>query len=159
MKNKHIVLAGVVTALVFLAAQASATVQLVKTSTKTKGATTIKWDSGFQDLDYTIGDTITLTVNWTVDAGAASYDSFVLRHFTPKSRKDPANGSGPVVTSQVGNSLTATFHFFALHLDKRRDVEIGNVHLKLYLRIDKDGDGEPETLAGFGVNLHVEDPQ
>jgi len=131
---------------------------LVETSTKTKGATTITWDSSFQDLNYSLGDAITMTVNWTVDAGTATYDSFALKGFTPKSQKDPADGQ-VLSISQSGNSVTVEFKFTDLHLDRVRNVEVGNAHFKLYLWIDQDGDGAVDTLAGYGVNVHVEDPQ
>ncbi len=49
--------------------------------------------------------------------------------------------------------------FTDLHLDKDRNVEIGNAHFKLYLLVDEDGNDTLETEAGFGVNVHVEDPQ
>lgn len=137
---------------------AAATLQLVEKSTKTKGATTVTWDSSFQDMDYTLGDTITMTVTWTVDAGVATYDSFGLRgpKFTPKG-KDPATGTEPTV-SQSGNTVTVTFSFTDLHLDRERNVEIGNAKFKLYLWVDEDGNSVVETLAGYGVNIHVEDP-
>lgn len=145
-------------AVALTATVAIAAVSLVERSTKTKGATTITWDSSFQDMDYTLGDTVTFTANWDVDAGAAEYDGFTLKKVTPKSRRDPAEGwMGDV--SQDGNSVTVEFTFTGLHLDRVRDVEIGNAHFKLYLMIDKDGDGEVESRAGYGVNLHVEDPQ
>ncbi|MFQ5898236.1 MAG: hypothetical protein ACE5JN_08310, partial [Candidatus Methylomirabilia bacterium] len=104
------------------------------------------------------GTPIGTTVNWSVDAGAAAYDSFKLKRFTPKSKKDPAGGDVFSATGSA-NSVTVSFRFTDLHLDKKRDVEIGNAHFKLYLWIDKDGNGTTETLAGYGVNVHVEDPQ
>jgi len=147
-----------------VAAPVFAALVLVETSTKTIGATTVTWESSSQDMDYTLGHTITMTMDWTVDAGAASYDSFALKRFTPKSKKDPATGTTPTVTypgSNGANSVDVAFKFTGLHLDKDQvpNVDIGNAHLKLYLMIDKDGDGTPETRAGYGVNVHVEDPQ
>ncbi|MFQ5351455.1 MAG: hypothetical protein ACE5D3_00080, partial [Candidatus Binatia bacterium] len=140
MRSKDIVLAGVATALVFVAAQASAAVELVKTSTKAKGATTITWSSSFADFDYSLGDPISMTVSWTVDAGAAEYVGFDARpKYTPRSRKDPAAGSVPAFELLTENSARLTFQFSGLHLDRRRQVDIGNGHFKLYLKIDKDG--------------------
>lgn len=166
----------------------------VEESTKTKGATTITWDSSYQDPGYTLGDTIIMTVTWSVDAGAAEYVSFGLKQnpnkaknggdplknaFTPRGG-DPAAGSVPTVQLICDSDDTcilnegtpdevtipekegvveAQFNFTGLHLDMRRECEIGNAHFKLFLRIDKDGDGVPETEAGYGVNAHVEDPQ
>jgi len=145
-------------ALFALGARTAVALDLVETSTKTKGATTITWDSSFQDLNYSLGDTITMTVNWAVDQGAATYDSFALKRFTPKSQKDPADGQ-IINVSQSDNAVTIQFKFTDLHLDAVRNVEVGNAHFKLYLWIDQDGDGATETLAGYGVNVHVEDPQ
>jgi hypothetical protein len=50
------------------------------------------------------------------------------------------------------------FRFTQLHCDKKRNVDIGNAHFSLLLYIDKDGDGTLESTAGYGVNLHAEDP-
>lgn len=161
------------------ATPASAVLGLVETSTKAKGATTITWESSFADFKYAEGTPITMTVNWTVDAGAAAFDSFALKHFTPKSKKDPADGTvlsicGPTSATVVCKSNDTTcipcstppegqvivdFAFAELHLDKERDCAIGNAHFKLFLWVDKDGNGTTDSLAGFGVNVHVEDPQ
>ncbi|MFQ5898888.1 MAG: hypothetical protein ACE5JN_11670, partial [Candidatus Methylomirabilia bacterium] len=71
--RKGILLAVALGALIaFSAAPAFALVVWVEESTKTKGATTITWDSSFADLDYTNGTPIGTTVNWSVDAGAAA---------------------------------------------------------------------------------------
>jgi len=138
---------------------ASATLGLTESSSDTEGATTITWDSSFADLDYNLGDTITMTVNWDVDAGVATYDSFVVKRFTPRSKKDPAAGALLSTPNQSGTEVTVEFNFDELHFDKKRNVEIGNAHFKLYLMVDSDGDGEVDELEGYGVNVHVEDPQ
>lgn len=156
--QKWIIAIALGLALLGLTGVALATLSLEETSTKAKGATTITWGSSFQDLNYSLGDTITMTVNWTVDAGLATYDSFAPKRFTPTSQKDPADGQ-VLSTSQSGNSVTVQFKFTDLHLDRVRNVEVGNAHFKLYLWIDQDGNGVVETLAGYGVNVHVEDPQ
>lgn len=147
----------VATLLVFTAGVAWAAVSLVERSTKSKGATTITWDSSFEDLDYTSGDWITLNVTWDVDAGVAEYSGFELKRFTPKSKKDPAEGEMGTVT-QSGNSVSVPIRFTAMHYDKKRHVNIGNAHFKLFLMVDKNGDGIVDTRAGFGVNCHAEDP-
>ncbi len=142
-------------------AAASTSLQAAETSTETKGATTVTWESSFADLDYTLGDTLTMTVNWEVESGAASYDSFVLKGDTPTSERDPAAVTNGVVTYPGANgptSVDVSFAFTELHLDAERKVEIGNGYFKLYLRVDTDGDGRTETLAGYGVNIHVEHP-
>ncbi|MFQ5884564.1 MAG: hypothetical protein ACE5IO_05625 [Thermoplasmata archaeon] len=128
-------------------------------SQKTKGATTIEWDSSFQDPDYTLGDVLSITVTWDVLSGYAEYDSFDLKGkgFTPVPKKDPATGE-LVTVVQSGNSVSFDIRFDELHWDEVRQVDIGNAHLKLYLMVDEDGDGSAELLAGFGVNIHVEDP-
>ncbi|MFQ6015245.1 MAG: hypothetical protein ACE5NP_07370 [Anaerolineae bacterium] len=165
-KNNRLLLVTIVVlvglALVLTATTVFAALEPIKTSTKTKGATTITWDSSFADFDYTRGHTINMTVNWTVDAGAAEYLGFRLKRYTPRSRKDPASGTTPTVTypgSNGANSVDVSFAFTDLHLDKRRRVDIGNAHFKLYLTVDENGDGIPETVVGYGVNVHVEDPQ
>ncbi len=61
--------------------------------------------------------------------------------------------------SQTGTEVTVDFAFTELHLDINRACEIGNAHFKLFLMVDTTGDGSPDTMAGFGVNVHVEDPQ
>ncbi|MFQ5653275.1 MAG: hypothetical protein ACE5GW_00915 [Planctomycetota bacterium] len=155
-----VVLGGLGVALAITPALAS--LGLVETSTKTKGATTITWESSFADFDYTLGDTINMTVNWTVDAGVAEYDSFNLKRYTPRGR-DPATGTDPTVTYPGSNgdtSVDVSFSYTGMHYDDERNVEIGNAHFKLKLKIDKDGDGEVENkAAGYGVNVHAEDPQ
>ena len=141
---------------------AQAQVVPVETSTDTSDATIITWYSSFEYLDYTVGDQITMTVSWTVEAGAAAFEDLVLRHYTPKSKKDPAVGTEPSYAypgSDGDNSVDITFSFSELHLDEERSVEIGNGHFTLLLNLDEDDDGEPETVARFGVNIHVEDPQ
>jgi len=164
MKGKHFLwsVVGLILVMVLLTGPVWAALEKTESSTKTKGATTITWDSSFADFDYTLGDTIHMTVNWTVDAGAATYQSFVLKRYTPRSKKDPATGTTPVVLypgSNGANSVDVAFKFTGLHFDKKRNVEIGNAHFKLYLMIDTDGDGAVDSRAGYGVNVHVEDPQ
>ena len=168
----------VVVALALTATIVFAALELVGTDTRTNGVTTVTWDSRFADLDYTLGETITMTVTWNVDAGAAEYDSFGLRcpdnngsnspgkgsgqgciNFTPRSKKDPV--AGEIVTPAVAiddNSTTIEFKFTELHLCPDRNVEMGNAHFKLYLNVDMDGDGEPDKVVGYGVNVHVEEP-
>ena len=70
---------------------AFAELELVERSTKTEGVTTVTWDSSFQDLGYTVGGPIVMTVTWDVDAGFATFNGFTLRgpQFTPKG-PDPA---------------------------------------------------------------------
>lgn len=149
-----------------LSIQAFGAIELVDQETKTVGATTITWDSSFEDLNYTVGQVITLDVNWTVDAGAANYNSFVLRDpkFTPKG-PDPANGELLATALQQNSSTQGTsgkvqvsFRFTELHCDEERDLQNGNAHFSLVLNIDQDGDTLPESVVNYGVNVHVEDP-
>jgi hypothetical protein len=137
---------------------ASAELQLVERSTKTKGATTITWDSSFQDLDYTKGDPISIEVTWTVNAGAAEYESLSFKKATPRSKKDPALVDLIDVAYDGGTMVAVTFRFTELHWDAERLVDMGNAHFKLYLIVDEDGDGAVDLLTGYGVNVHVEDP-
>jgi hypothetical protein len=175
---------GAVTVLAVLALGSGsvlATLGPPQTSTKTKGVTTITWDSSFQDLGYTLGNTIDMTVTWTVEpppdattpAGRAEFVGFELRRgstdasksFTPKSKKDPALGTLSVGAESedatTGGSVPVQLTFTKLHLDQEPDpdVDIGNAKLKLYLMVDTDGSGAVDTLVGYGVNVHVEDPQ
>lgn len=141
---------------------AQAQVTAVETSTDTLGATIITWESGFEDLDYTLGDPIVMTVSWTVDEGLASYNDAVLRHYTPKSKNSPAVGDEPTFAypgSAGDNSVDITFSFTELHSGKNADVAIGNGHFTILLDVDEDGDGVVETTARFGTNIHVEDPE
>jgi hypothetical protein len=136
----------------------AATLEHVERSTKTTGATKISWDSSFQDLEYTKGTDISLKVTWTVEAGAAEYNSFTFKRATPKSKKDPALVELIGITYEDDTSVVVTFKFTELHWDAERQVDIGNAHFKLYLMVDENGDGNVETLAAYGVNVHVEDP-
>jgi len=178
MKKRILVLALLVcVALALTAAIVFAEVELVETNTKTNGVTTVTWDSSFDDLDYTQGLTATMTVTWDVDPGVAVYDSFDLRcsdddnenldtkkgnrecsSFTPRSKNDPVNGE-LLSVSPGDNSVTVEFRFTELHSCSERNVEMGNAHFKLYLSVDTDGDGEPDKVVGYGVNVHVEDPR
>lgn len=159
MRNRGLIAAIVMMAALFLAGTSWAAPVAVESETDTLGATIITWESSFEDLDYSVGDMITLTVTWTVHEGAAGFDSFDLRRYTPKAKMDPAVGTDPVMAGVTDNSITVTFWFSELHLDEENLVDIGNGHFMLYLFVDEDGDGTPETRAGFGVNIHVEDPQ
>ena len=159
MRNRGLIAALALMAVFFLAGTSGAAPIAVESETDTLGATIIVWESSFEDLDYMVGELVTLTINWTVWAGSAEFESFALRRYTPKSKGDPAVGDEPVVTATTTNSVTVTFTFSDLHLDEDNFVDIGNGHFKFYLLVDEDGDGTPETRAGFGTNIHVEDPQ
>ena len=159
MRNRGLTAAVILAAATFFAGTSWAAPLVVESDTDTLGATIITWESSFEDLDYTVGTPISLTVNWTVDAGSAAFDHFDLRQYTPKSKGDPAIGTDPIVSASGPNSVTVNFQFSDLHWDGDRLVDIGNGHFKLYLSVDEDGDSVPETVVGFGVNIHVEDPQ
>ncbi|RMG55547.1 MAG: hypothetical protein D6723_02510 [Acidobacteria bacterium] len=160
MRRRQLILFTIIVAFFMLGISAFAGLSVTEQSTKTKGATTVTWDSAFEDLDYTVGTPITMTVTWTADTGIAEYEGFELKSFTPRSKKDPADGTLMNVSpASDGTSVTVEFVFTELHLDRKRNVEVGNAHFKLYLWIDKDGDGAVESVAGYGVNVHVEDPQ
>jgi hypothetical protein len=143
--------------------QAIAGLETVQKSTYRVGATTITWDSSFQNMDYILGDTILMVVNWKVDKGAAKFKDFVLKEFTPEYKNDPVIGELLRVTlindSQNGTGdVGVEFKFTNLHFDKNRNVELGNSHFKLLLNVDKNGDGIMESTVSFGVNAHVEIP-
>ncbi|MFH2089743.1 MAG: hypothetical protein ABIK82_19050 [Pseudomonadota bacterium] len=147
--------------LILFCGVAQAQVVAVETSTETVGATTITWESNFEDLNYTVGDPILMTVSWTVDAGTATYNETVFRHYTPKSKNSPADGDEPTFTypgSAGENSVDIAFTFTELHSGKKASVAIGNGHFTIKLDADEDGDGEVDTIACLGTNIHVEDP-
>jgi hypothetical protein len=137
--------------------------ELWEQGTETIGSTTITHDSSFHDHDYRQGNVITMTVSWTVDEGAASLNDFVLKRFSPISKKDPVIGELLEVTllkdSYNGDGegeVEVKLNFLEIHYDMERDIQIGNGLFQLMLNVDKNGDGAPETVAGFGVNVHVE---
>jgi hypothetical protein len=166
--KKRIVLAAVLGLLItLLAGSAYAALVLAERSTSTVGATTVTWDSSFQDLDYSVGDSVNMTVNWCVDAGVATFNGFERRGrgFTPTSKKDPVTGTDPTIGTvsdssgaSTCGSVPVTFQFTDLHFDEEGELEIGNAHFKLKLNVDSDGDGTTDKVASFGVNVHVEDP-
>ncbi len=121
-------------------------------STNTKGATTITWDSSFVETAYTKDQPLKVDVNWKVDAGSASFNKFEAKRNTWTPKKD-VNGTW---LASGENPVTLTVTFNDLHYDARRQCWIGNGHFKLYLNIDKDGDGIEDSVAGYGVNVHVE---
>ena len=148
-------------AIIIFATPAHAEFQLVERSTNTIGSTTVTWDSSFHDLTYSSPRLITVTVNWNVDNGTATYADLLLNSFSPKSKKDPANGimATPAVNSNNpdgSGEVTFQFRFTELHYDIERDTYIGNAHFQLMLNVDKNGDGSPDRVVGFGVNVHVE---
>ena len=172
----HVLL--VVVALALTATIVFAALELVGTDTRTNGVTTVTWDSRFAELDYTLGDTITMTMTWNVDAGTAEYESFGLRcpdnngsnstgrgsgrgciNFTPRSKRDSVDGQVTQITKNDDNSVTVELEFTDLHLDPLRNVEMGYAHFKLYLNVDMDGDGDMDKVVSYGVNVLVEEPQ
>lgn len=153
-------------AVVMTWATAFAALVLVERNSETNGATTVTFDSSFEDLNYNRGDEIVMTVTWRVDAGRATFHGFALRgpQFTPKG-PDPARGELLEVTllhdsngPGTEGAVEVVFRFTELHLDRERNVEVGNAHFSLLLNVDTDGDGVLDDVAGHGVNVHVEDP-
>jgi hypothetical protein len=168
MRARTILVTWLITMLVLVVGSgvADAALMLVERQTETIGATTITWDSSFEDLNYTLGETITMRVTWDVVAGRAAFLDFVLRgpEFTPKG-PDPADGTEPVVTPVQDSGgpdttgiVDVEFAFTALHCDEAKPADIGNAHFSLVLNIDKDGDGQLDSIVRYGVNVHVEDP-
>ena len=172
--RKLAVLTAAMALIAFAATPASAADEaagLVGSSVKPTGVTTVSWDSSFKDLSFTEGNTSTFTVNWTVDVGEAVFDSCGSKThkgkgkggtFTPKSGKDPVTGSTTCIldndSEDGAGAVVVRVTFDTLHCDKIRGVEVGNGHVKLYLDVDTDGFGGTDTLVGYGVNVHVEDP-
>jgi len=138
---------------------AGATLELVEWSEpKIIGATTVSVTSSWRDLKYVLGEEITMTVEWKIYKGTAKYEDFIFQRATPRARRDPAAVELIEVNYSGGTVVTVRFRFTDLHLDAKRNVEIGNAHFKLYLMVDESGDGIVDLLAGFGVNVHVEHP-
>jgi hypothetical protein len=135
---------------------AAADPRVTERTTEVHGATTVTWDSGFQDPSYALGEPIALEVRWTVEEGVATFRAFSLRGSTPAG-PDPAIATEPDVTSRGPGSVEARFTFTDLHLDRERGVSIGNAHLALTLEVDTDGDEDVDTAVDLGVNVHVED--
>ena len=133
----------------------------------TVGATTIRWDSNFTDLNYTEGNNIDLYVTWTVVAGVAECVEFIPRNktFTPSGTAGSFfNGScTPTTPTDIGGSAMGTVSFDALKeigpqggpkagiiKDKK-----GNAHLGLVVKVDTDGIDGPDLDVLLGVNVHV----
>jgi hypothetical protein len=134
------------------ATPAFADLEVAKTSTKEKGATSVTWNSSFVDVLYDCGQVVLQEANLgiLVNYGDAAFVEFIGKNnlFTPK--KDVAGGysAGGVFTVDLSS----------MHYDEERDVFVGNVHLKMLLEIDADGlPGREATLDG-GVNIHLERP-
>jgi hypothetical protein len=146
---------------VFLAVgSAEGAVVVTGHDTDTVGTNEVTWISSFEDLDYTLGAPITLTVVWS-STGLVEFDNVGLRGYTPKSKNGAAQGTDPVFVypgSAGANSVDITLTFLALHPAPDGLSLKGNGHFTVYLRVDEDGDGATDSTAGFGVNVHVEDP-
>ena len=134
---------------VLVAGLAMADVQIER-STKTKGATTVSWNSSFVDADYdcqpiTLGEE---DLGIVVESGDAVFVGFLGKNqgFTP----------GDVTGRYVAGETFFSVEVDSLHYDAERGVWIGNVHLKMRMEVDKDGAPGREALADFGVNLHLE---
>ncbi len=129
------------------------------------GATTVKWTSSFEDLDYELGTTVTFDITWNVLTGVASLDKdepFAPRFpfFTPKDPFDPVEGEMEMVSSDAdARTVTVKVTFTALHFSEEEMSDKGNAHMSIFLFVDEDGDGAAETRVQLGVNLHVEDPE
>lgn len=151
----------IIVAICLLPSTGAAAVVVTEMSTDSLGTNAVTWSSEFEDLDYTLGAQIVLTVTWT-SSGVVEYDDVRFRSYTPKAKNDPALGTDPTFSypgSDGANSVDVTFQFVDMHSDDGRGVAIGNGHFKLYLMVDEDGDGEIDAKAGFGFNIHAEDPQ
>lgn len=150
---------AMMTALSFIA-PTIATPVVVEWSEKISGVKTVEWTSSFKDSDYTLESAISITVEWDVTTGMAEFDNFDLKGkgFTPSSKKDPAFRSW-VMIGQGDRWIEIGVTFDGLHWSEEELADIGNAHFKLWMMIAENGDGDVETLAGFGVNLHVEDPR
>ncbi len=163
--GKLFILCAMVLAIIAIGSPTYAGLELFEQNTQKVRKTTITHDSSFHDYDYRQGNVITMRVTWTVDDGAAAFDDFVLKRFPPIAKKDPVVGELLEVTllkdSYNGDGdgegeVEVKLIFLELHYDGERDIQIGNGLFRLMLNVDKNGDGTPDTVAGFGVNVHVE---
>lgn len=123
----------------------------IQRSTKSKGATTVSWNSSFVHQGFDCLP-ITLTeghLDIVVESGDAAFLAFLGRNkvFTPP--KD-------VTGSYVADESFFKVEVDSLHFDEDLGVWIGNVHLKMRMEVDKDGLPGREARADFGVNLHLE---
>ena len=125
---------------------------LVETNEMTFGeTTTIVWESSWEDLNYTLGETIPLSVMWEVVAGSAEFQEFMARKktFTPKG----VTGNFMATTS-TDNSAEGVLVFTDLK-SAGKDKKKGTAHLTLWMTVDSTGDDEPDLDVGLGVNVHV----
>ena len=145
------------------ATTARADLQLVERSIETNGATMVQFDSSFEHLSYTVGQQIDLVISWEVLGGTATFNDLDPLDFTPRG---PDSAEGELQSFRLlsaaddtgAGQLSVQFHFSELHCDRDRAVQIGNAHLRLRLNIDMDGDGLLDSVATYGVQVHVEDP-
>lgn len=137
----------------------SSAVELIENSTQKIRKTTITWDSSFYDYNYTLGSTIEFNVVWTVDKGTATYNGFLLDSLGPSDKIDSVMGefvSDPTnISGNQGGEVKVEFKFTDLYLDEELNVEKGIAHFQLILNVDKNGDGTPDSVVNFGVNLEV----
>jgi hypothetical protein len=128
--------------------------------TRQIGATSVTWNKLATIPDALPCEPQTLTLSWTVDAGAASFRELVLKKLTPKSKKDPVRGELQGLTvlqnPPLGEgAVQVQFEFFNLHSGQEGPNHAGAAHLDLVLEVDVDGDGTPETPAAFGLIAHA----
>ena len=150
------------TSLALTALPARAELVVVGSTTATIGTTTVEVDTAFEDLDYTVGTPLELVVHWAVDQGQAKVEDFDLKPpgFTPGGRS-PSAGSGDW-DSIVWSDDSAAVGDVTVHLtfdDVHCPSGTATAHFKLRLDLDQDGDGETDSVASFGVNVHVMAPE
>ncbi len=172
--NKRLLVFALAVGIGLWAVPAFAVLEDCGEETETLGETSVSYDSCIQDLDYTVGDSITMTVDWMVTGGSCTFEDFVLKTkkvtpgdglakgnqgYTPvaQGNNSPALGTPPEITNSdsrdgTGGFVEVTFEFTELHSGRNGDVAIGNGHYKLILDCGLDG------MAYLGVNVHVEDP-
>lgn len=124
------------------ATTASAEAELVEKVTVELGETTVTFDAVFLDDDYSVGDTLTITVDWEVEDGDATYVDFVQSElgYTPSG----ADGTEPEVVEQSEGAVTAEFEFTALE-EFAFGWAVGNAHFGLVLEVEV-ADGVTEEV-------------
>lgn len=131
---------------------------VIETSTDTDGVTTVTYNSELQELNYDCSEITVMEADLGInmEAGDAHFVTFVQKPhtFTPKSTGKKQKVEGMIMTSDMATLIDIS----SLHFDSDRAVYIGNVHFKWKGEVDEDGVEGRETLADYGVNLHLERP-
>lgn len=89
---------------------------------------------------------------------AAAPDARVTVRIEEEVKDRAAPGSEQPPAEYGDDPLFGMWRDRELHCDAARQVQIGNAHFSLDLNVDQDGNGSTESVVGYGVNVHVEQP-